>query len=98
MEELPLIVAGAAQDVERVREKLRHGVERFDRALWAAGQIDDQRLAPNPSSAARESGARILPSAVLAHHFGDSRHQLLASFRGGFRGGIPRAYPGASGR
>ena len=54
----PLVIERPGQGLERVIEHRLDGRQRFDRALRAAGQVDDQRPADDPDDAARQVGER----------------------------------------
>jgi len=47
-----LIVAGAVENVNRVREQVGECVEGFDRAFWAAGQVENDRIMARNGDAA----------------------------------------------
>jgi hypothetical protein len=91
-----LIVARAAEDLQGVRQQIGNGVERFERAARAAGQIDDQNAASHARNGSGQDGAGRFFAAFVAHQFGNSGQQFLAGLQGGFGSGISRADSRAS--
>jgi hypothetical protein len=86
--DLNLIVACAADNLERVRKQISSRVERFDGAARAAREIYDEAASANASDGTGQDGARSLFPAFFAHQFRDSRQEFLASLHGGFGSGI----------
>lgn len=88
---------GAVEDVDCVRDKVRDGFERFHRASWAPGEIDNQRFAACHSNAAGEDGGGSFLQAFAANLFGDTRKDALGDGLSGFGGVVTRADASAAG-
>src|SRR5437016_12373976 len=93
-----LVVARTVNDLDSMGKKRRNCVERLDRTLGAARQIENQRIAANRGDAAGENCARSMFKALAAHLFGHSRNHAIGYGLGRFRRGISRAESGAPGR
>lgn len=87
---------GAAENLERVREKVRDGIERFDRAFGTAGQIDNDGFVADNSDAAGKHGGRRFLNAFAANFFGDAGDSSVGDVDCGFRSGVARAETGAT--
>ena len=91
-------MAGAVENVNSVREKVRHRFERFDCPFGAAWQIKNQRLAASGGNRAREYGGRSFLQTLPAHFFRDSMDDAISDGLRGFRRIIARADTGAASR
>jgi hypothetical protein len=78
------VVAGAVEDVDGVRQQVSDGFEGLDRALRAAGKIDEDALAAHGGDGAREDGCGSFFHAFAAHFFRDSRDDEVSYGNGGF--------------
>jgi hypothetical protein len=97
MSELALIVAGAVDYVDGVRQERGEGVEGFHGPFGAAGKIEDQGVMAHNGDAAREDRRGSLLGAFAAHLFGEAGNDFFRDFHRSFRRVISRTEPGAAG-
>jgi len=64
-------VARAVDDLDGVNHQVRNGVERFDGAFGAAGEIENERGAANGGGTARENRTRRFLQPFAAHLFSE---------------------------
>src|SRR5258707_3629885 len=91
-----LVVAGAVEDLDGVREELGQGVQRFDGAFGAAGKIEDERKVACDGYAARQNGSGSLLGAFAAHFFGQAGNHFFGNVQRGFGSVVAGAKPGAA--
>ena len=84
-------------NLDGVWEESGDGVEGFDRAFGAAGEIKNERGAANGGDAAGQDGAWSVLKALATHLFGHAGDEFRGDGLGGFRRGIARAESGAAG-
>jgi len=85
------IVAGAVKDFYRMREEMRHGIERLGSAFRAARQVDDKSLVSDRSRPARKHGRWRVFQSFAAHLFGDAWHNSVGNRLGGLGSIVARS-------
>lgn len=86
---------GAAEQRERVRYEVEHGLERGNGSLRAARQIHDERISASAGYGATKRGQRGAARSGGAHAFGKAVEDAAADGACSFRCDIPRSNPGA---
>jgi hypothetical protein len=69
---LTLVVAGAVQNVDRVRQQVRNRFQRFHRTLWTTGQVDDQRRVAHGGNRSRQNRMGRFLQTLTAHFLGNA--------------------------
>jgi len=87
-----------AQQLDCVRQHGEDDAQVFDCAFGAAGQIDDQRAAPDAGHRAAEHGMRRHAAALAAHRLGQAGRLPFDDRARGLRRHIARCEAGAAGR
>ena len=85
------------EQLDCVREDGEDETEVFERAFWAAGQVDDESPRANAGGGAREHGVRGLLERLRAHDFGEAGRFFLDDGFCSFGGNITRGEAGAAG-
>src|SRR5712692_2867585 len=91
------VVAGAPEDFYGVGQQFGDGVERFHRALRAAGQIDDDHAPADADDRPRKCRAWSYLAAFFSHQLAQPGNNFLANGHRGFRCDVAWANPGAAG-
>src|SRR5580700_1633150 len=68
----------SAQQLQGMGNQLDHGFERFDRARWLSGKIENHRRATHPADGAAEGGELGGFRAFRAHAFSNAFQQAVA--------------------
>jgi hypothetical protein len=92
-----LIVTGAVEDVDGVRQEMGNGFERFDCASRAAGKINDDGVGAYGGDRAGQDGGGSFFHSFATHFFGDPRDEAVGDSDGGLRGVIAGADAGSAG-
>ena len=87
----------AAEDLDSVGEKVCHGIEGFDGAFGAAGEINDNRLVADDRDTPREHGVWSLLDTFAANLLGETRNRAIGDVEGGFGSRVTWPEAGAAG-
>ena len=88
--------SAARGDFEGVLEQGENRGQALFRGAAAAGKVDDERAASEPSHGAREPGEGILLGAQGAHGFGQAGGFAVDDPAGGLGGAVARTEAGAA--
>ena len=77
---------------------MRDRIERFERALRTAWQVDDERPTADANDAAGQVRERGGSAAGRAHRFSEARHLVVDGGLGRLRGHVARRQAGPAGR
>ena len=92
------VIVRPGERLEGVIEHRLDRLERFQRALRAAGQVDDERTVADADDAARQVGHRRDRSPGRAHRLGQPGDLVVDHGGGRLRGDVARRQAGATGR
>ena len=92
------VVERPGQRLEGVVEDRDDGLERLDRTLRAARQVDDEGPAADADDRPAQIRHRRVAAALRPHRLGEPRHLVVDDGQGGLRRHIPRRQPGSAGR
>ena len=87
-------MAGAMKNLNRVRKKMRDGIERLRRAFRAAWQIYNEALRTHRGHAAGKRSRRRLLDTFAPHLFGYAWNQPVRHSLGRFRSIVARPEAG----
>src|SRR2546427_9182737 len=87
-----------ADEIEAVRHRGKHAIERFLDRLGLTGKVEDQRAAADDAYLSRKNGGRHVPQADLAHLLAESRQQLVRDRERGLGRDVAWRGAGAAGR
>src|SRR5438093_12349255 len=87
-----------ADEIEAVRHRGKHAVERFLDRLGLPWKVEDQRATADDAYLPRKNGGRHVPQAHLAHLLAESRQQLVRHRERRLGRDVARRGAGAAGR
>jgi len=91
-------VPRAVEDLHRMRQKMRDGIERFHGTFGTPRQVHNQRLRARGRKTASEHGGRCQLCALAPHLFGDSGNDAIRHRLRGFRRDISSPDARSAGR
>ena|SRR5271165_1672437 len=92
-----LAVVRAAKNFDGVREQVRDGLQRIDRAFGTAGQIDDDGFVADDRDTAGKDSRGSFFDALAANFFRKAGNAAIGDVKSCFGSGIARAEAGATG-